>query len=252
MSRTLTAGVLTAIAAGTVRPVIFADLEFDSGTEYLHSAFGDLVNNSNTYTGVGDLGKITTLQEPSDLSAQGFTLELSGIDPTRLAQSISEDTQGRTVKIWIGFLDEDYALIADPIGPHEARMDVFEIELGDTATVALRCESPFADWSRPNIRRYTDEDQQAVYPGDRFFEFGAEMAEKDLIWPAGPAAGKSEVNEKSTKVGTTVTKKVLDRDGGGTQDFIETKVLDRDGGGTTLVPVSRTEKNPDIGGAGDR
>lgn len=61
-------------------------------------------------------------------------------------------------------------IVADPAGPFVYRMDTMEIEAGSTATIVVRAESRLADWDRPRVRRYTDEDQQTLYSGDKFFE----------------------------------------------------------------------------------
>jgi len=41
-----------------------------------------------------------------------------------------------------------------------------------------------ADFARPNVIRYTNADQQQRYPGDRFFEFTEQMAEKSVAFPS--------------------------------------------------------------------
>lgn len=55
-------------------------------------------------------------------------------------------------------------------------------EVGDTATITLSAESRMVTWDRPRTRRYNNEDQQSRYPGDRGFEYVAQMVEKSLIW----------------------------------------------------------------------
>ena len=39
------------------------------------------------------------------------------------------------------------------------------------------------DLERAEVRRYTDADQQAEYPGDRFFEFVAALQEAEIRLP---------------------------------------------------------------------
>lgn len=57
-------------------------------------------------------------------------------------------------------------------------------EDGSTATVSVSAESAGLDLLRAVPTRYTDIDQQRLYPGDRFFEFVTAQAEKTIVWPA--------------------------------------------------------------------
>jgi hypothetical protein len=35
---------------------------------------------------------------------------------------------------------------------------------------------------RPKILRYTNEDQQRLHPGDKFFEYQADLVDRDFNW----------------------------------------------------------------------
>lgn len=194
MARQLTAATETASQASLVRPVWLAELAFDSGTERVTTAPRDLIFQGNTFSALGDFGGVTTMRESSDLSADGVTLRLSGVPTARISEALTEQVQGRTAKLWIGFLDSAYQLIADPAGPFTFRMDAFEVQLGDTAEISLTCESRAILWRQSAVRRYTDQDQQAAYPGDRFFEFVPQMAEKEIVWPSAAGAAASQVS----------------------------------------------------------
>jgi hypothetical protein len=61
-------------------------------------------------------------------------------------------------------------------------MDTCDLEIGETATITLTIQNRLADWERPRLRRYTDEDQQSVYDGDLGLQFVAQMAEKTIYW----------------------------------------------------------------------
>ena len=54
---------------------------------------------------------------------------------------------------------------------------------GAEPSVALACESRLVDLKRAEVRRYTDADQQAEYPGDRFFEFVPALHEAEIRLP---------------------------------------------------------------------
>ena len=71
---------------------------------------------------------------------------------------------------------------ADPELLDQGRLDASETEEGETITVTITAESRFAAWERPVIRRYTDADQQARFPGDRGLEFVSQAAQKEIVW----------------------------------------------------------------------
>lgn len=184
MARDLTTAAENAILASNVLPVWFAELHFDSGIERFSTAHRDITFGGNLFSALGHFGGVSEINEASDLSANGVILRLSGVPVARVSQALSEKVQGRTAKLWSGFLDPDtHALIADPAGPFTFRMDNFAIHMGESATITLACESRAILWSKTTVRRYTDADQQSIYPGDRLFEFVAKMSEKELIWP---------------------------------------------------------------------
>ena len=55
---------------------------------------------------------------------------------------------------------------------------------GAEPRISLTCESRLVDLERAEVRRYTDADQQAEYPGDRFFEFVPALQEAEIRLPA--------------------------------------------------------------------
>jgi hypothetical protein len=79
MSRNLDTTLAPALANPLITPAIFVSLTFQSGVFYVWNGIGNYVLNGNTYTGVGTLGKISAIQEGSDVEAQGLTVTLSGI-----------------------------------------------------------------------------------------------------------------------------------------------------------------------------
>jgi len=46
----------------------------------------------------------------------------------------------------------------------------------------VSCEPLAARLLRPNVSRYSDQDHQMRHPGDKFFEFLAQMENKDVTW----------------------------------------------------------------------
>lgn len=185
MPRSLTSAAETASLAVHVRVVALVELDFASGYLRLATADRSVMFNDHDFVGIGDLGKIAPYGEPTDLSVEGVAIELSGIPPTYIDRALAENVQGRPARLWLAFLDEDDALIDDPVLMFRGRIDTMDIKLGEMATVILRVENRLADWDRPRVRRYTHQDQIARYPGDKGFEFVGQMAEREILWGRG-------------------------------------------------------------------
>ncbi len=79
MTRDAAAGAITKSKAAVFYPFILVELFLDSGTQYVCSLDKNIVWNSNTYLGVGDLGKVTPIEETTDAQASGVSVELTGI-----------------------------------------------------------------------------------------------------------------------------------------------------------------------------
>lgn len=179
---TLTTAVANALIAENVPLVLFVELDFASGFLRLNTSGVNLTWNSVLWTGAGALGSIEPIEEGNTLEARGVALALSGIPTSILDTALEESYQGRNAKIYVAPLDAGHAIIANPVLRWAGRMDNMLVELGQSATITLRCESRLADWDRPRVRRYNHQDQQAEYPGDLGFQYVEQMAEKPINW----------------------------------------------------------------------
>jgi len=189
MSRGLTVAVKNATAAGVVYPVLFAFLDFAGGAMYLCTHIQNIVWNSNTWTGLGDFGKISPVQETGSTQANGLTFSLSGIPSSLLGEVLVTRSRGRTATLWLGCFDASGNLLADPFQLWSGRMDQpVIIDSGDKSEINISAESRLADLGRSRERRYTDEDQNAFFPGDTGLEFVAQLQTKEVVWGKADAA----------------------------------------------------------------
>lgn len=180
--RTLTAAVETAIVADNVIQIDLVQMEFTSGAVRVHNGVGNITYAGNVYSGIGKLGQIDEDAEGQEMKATGARFSLSGVPNDVISIALNENYQGKIVTHWIGLLDEQHRLIADPVIRFKGRMDTMAIEVGQTSSVTVTAEDLMADWDRPRVRRYNDSDQKAEYAGDRGMEFVAEMVDKTFFW----------------------------------------------------------------------
>lgn len=213
--RDLTAGMATEFEAANSRPLIIAELEFDSETLRMWNGIGTLTWNGNDYLGGGNLVAVSPMEETQNLEAKGVICTLSGIPTTLLALSLLERTRGRPFRMWLAMVDTapvagalllqtgDFlllqsgdklllqataapvtnALIADPYRIFTGMMDVMEVsDDGSTGLIRLSVESSMILGRRAKISRYTAEDQKKLYTSDVGLDFINQLMDKEVVW----------------------------------------------------------------------
>lgn len=184
MSRTLPTGMVAKLTEGEVELFHALELQF-STTVYLWTGIGDKTltpdgGSSNTYQGVGNLLQIGEPSEASDLSAQGLSITLNGLNSSILSAALSENYQGRLAKLYFGIVG-----VSEMAQVFSGYMDVMTIEeAADTVNVSLNIESRLIDLERPRIARYTQSSHQSVTGNedDTFFNFITDIADKKIEW----------------------------------------------------------------------
>lgn len=183
MSRGMNASNESAVAADTVAPILFADLDFKSGHVRVHSGLGTITWGGYDWLGVGTFGQVSGLQESAELQRKTVTYTLTGVPNDMIALVLGEDYQGRPAKVYVGFFSTTtYLMVADPELLDSGQMDVSKIKEGQDCSVTITAESRISSWSRPVVRRYTDAEQRKKYPNDKGLEFLSQSAQKEIVW----------------------------------------------------------------------
>lgn len=182
MSRSLTTAAENASRAETYRPVVFVELDFSGGFVRCNSSPYSLTFGGNTFIGVGKLGEITPVEEVAEIRGHTVALRLYGVPPDLAALTLTETYKFRPARIYLGFLDANHAVIADPVMIFAGIMEMLTPNVGEDATVTVQAVSRLRDWERPRRRNYTTEDQALNFPGDKGFEYVAAMVDKTVAW----------------------------------------------------------------------
>lgn len=187
MSRDLAANTAAQYAASHVNPIVFAKLEFDpstAGTLYLHNGLGSYTWGGQTWTGTGDLGQISSIEEGEQISPYNIRLTLSGLDASLAAEAVKQDYYQRPVTLYLGALNASDALVADPDAIWTGFMDQMNVVVGgdNGDTIELLAESELAMFSRSRNILYTNAKQQSDSSGDTFFTHLQEMEDITLDW----------------------------------------------------------------------
>ena len=184
MARDLSAAMLAAIAANTIKPVMIAKLGTSGADLNVWTGVGDLTFEAETYTGVGNFGGVSMIQETSELQASGVTFSLSGVPSSLISAALGSMRYGRTAKLWFGLIDTTTGALVDP--PYlmfTGKTDVPSIDEGpETSVVSITAENRLIDLERSRVRRYTHEDQQIDHAGDLGFEYVQSLQDAEITW----------------------------------------------------------------------
>jgi hypothetical protein len=182
MTRDISAALKARAQSQHFTMLVFVQLEFDSGTIYMHNGIGNYSFGGHTYGGVGAFGAIDAVQEGDDLSPYSITLILSGLDADLMDEVQNQDYYLRPVTVLVGSLDADMQLVADPDEMWSGFMDSADFSLGDENSIRITCESHMAVFDQSNNARYSDADLQREYNGDLFMQYAEEMVEATVVW----------------------------------------------------------------------
>lgn len=171
MSRGLQSVIALAISDPNLEPVLLYEATWASGVVRLWNGLGDISWNGFTWTGVGDLGGVSEVTETTETRIEGITVELSGIPATNVSLALGQARHGLPATVYFGVRNPATDVITADV-MFVGRMDAVSlVDSGEAATITVRYLSRLADMRKASGRRYTDEDLQAEYPGDRGLEF---------------------------------------------------------------------------------
>lgn len=162
-------------------PFVAIDLAFDSGAVRLWNGYTDLTIDGDTFIGAGSFLGVSSVEESAEIAARGITMTLSGISADLISVALAENYQNREARVYLGAIQsngtiQSYQLFA-------GRLDVMTIEeAGETATISVTAENRLIDLERPRTRRFTSEDQKALFPGDLGLDYVNDLQDKTLDW----------------------------------------------------------------------
>ena len=204
MSRNLSAGVSDALEDDVIYPFTAVELQFDGGNVVrLWTGVGTLVFEGQSWVGAGELLKISSVEESSEMAAKGATVNLSGVPSDILSLALSEPYQGRVGKIYLGLFSigalekesGDYILLQDgsriELETQQTSlteifsgfMDTMQIdESPENSIISLTIENKLLTLERPRTARYTHEYQKTVDSTDKGLEYVESIQLRDFVW----------------------------------------------------------------------
>jgi len=182
MTRSISATNITESEKSALAPVVFAFMDFAGTPVFVNTSPMTFTFGGDTYLGVGQFGGISVIQETDKVQATSFTLSLSGVDSANITDALTETYQGRDCIIYLGYVNASHALVDDPFILARGRMDTMPIKLDKESVITMQVESRLADFFRPRVRRFNNQDQQERFPNDDGLEFTEQMVDKELVW----------------------------------------------------------------------
>jgi len=189
--RTISATNEAAFLSQYLRIVMFVRLDLSSGVQRFHTEIGPKIAvhpifGSETYLGLGDFGGINgEVRESTQGSPIGISLMLTGVSASLVNKSFVDDYFRRDADVMIGLQNEAGNLIDDPEILFSGYMDTVNISFTkNNATIQMQLESRGTNLLTSSDVRFTDEDLQREYPGDRGGEYIYRMSDLTLRWGA--------------------------------------------------------------------
>lgn len=161
---------------------VAVDFDFPSGHARFWTGVGTLNFGGFDYSGAGPLGHIGTPPDNDRLVAERKTYQLSGVDPSVMAESDIDNCFGRQVTEYFGFLTEQGALVAAPEVNWQGNIDAVQRRDGKECYIEVNAEYKLVLLDRSDGTMYTDEHQQLLFPGDLGFDKVQAIATKKILW----------------------------------------------------------------------
>ena len=156
------------------------------------SGNNDATIEGETYLGAGSLISIGDIAETAELSSNGISITISGMDSTVLNLALTENYQNRKIIVFLGFLDGGTDEVKGVLNAFTGRMVSMNIlDSTDSSTIVINAENRLIDMKRPSKLRYTSESQKFISSTDTSFNRVMQMIDKEVVWGRKSATNSS-------------------------------------------------------------
>ncbi|KLD61786.1 hypothetical protein, partial [Luteibacter rhizovicinus] len=147
----------------------------------VHTGTGVVIINGQTFLGVGTLGDVGSITEENSTSSSTMSMALSGLDMSLVGETLNKEVIGCSVICYIAAMNESGTISASNV-LFEGFITDTSLQAGQQNALSYVVANVFERWQQGLPDRYTDESQQRLHPGDRFFRYVAQMAERSIYW----------------------------------------------------------------------
>lgn len=170
------AAALNALKQPDAALLAFVDIDWPGGAVRVHSGLGERPFAGLIFQGVGDFGGIKNVSERGGNSPNQLTLTLNVMDAGAVGRIMNDSPEGREVHVHMAVLDDNRKIAHEVPFVYDGEVAKCRIKRGNLAkeipyVISLVCSDWFERWNQaPDLSRTTNEAQQFLYPGDRFFD----------------------------------------------------------------------------------
>lgn len=155
-----------------------------SGNEYQASkgAVEPIWSSTTSYLGVGDFGGISEAKASEVLGPASLTLTLTGIDNSLITEAQEAGRYRDSVTIYQGYRQDDGTLVDDPWIAWKGFFEYASIKIDEESTISVTCHHDLSVLTEKDGSRFSSEDQERRYSGDKFFQFVTDQSGLRLFW----------------------------------------------------------------------
>lgn len=182
--RTITTEAAEVLAGPRMALALLVQMSFDPPVR-LASGSVAIEYAGQLYYGAGALGTVEPIVDAVDSGTQGLRFTLSGVPSEYVALALQESARGVACSVRLAVLHPDTQALVDAPLIWAGTLDQMPISRGaTTSAVGVSAVHKGALLRRAKPLRYTDGDQQRLYPGDSCLRFLVSQAQKQDVWPA--------------------------------------------------------------------
>lgn len=183
--RTLASGAVTQFASANAGPVVLFVHMALSAPVRLNSSPVTINWSGNDWIGAGSLGAVEAVRDQVG-ELQGLRFSISGVPAALLSSALGEDIRNKDCTVYTCVLDNATHAVLDVQSIWVGKLDQMPVRLAadGTFSIAVTAEHPGVTFARPKPLRYTDDDQQRLYPGDTSLRFVVSQSQTPDVWPA--------------------------------------------------------------------
>ncbi|OFC71821.1 hypothetical protein [Alteromonas confluentis] len=176
IERLITPQMAEAAKASPSRLLAFAEIEYENGWIRLHTGHGEREYNGQTYLGVGEFAGVGKVSENDKNTRSRANFSLKLLDLSLFTELLNFRPIGHDFYMHLVAYDENRRIIDGTDYVIDGYVVDYEAVRGDEAksipAVAKLAVSDWMErWAQPTeAAKTTDNAQQAMYPGDRFFD----------------------------------------------------------------------------------
>ncbi|MEL7299378.1 MAG: hypothetical protein AAFM92_03250 [Pseudomonadota bacterium] len=174
LKRLIDPTLLTALAGEEIYPIALVFIDWPTGPVRAHTNTGTVAFEGEDFAGVGELGRIEIPDEATSLVPESAVIALASETTGLLTYADEDQARGSEVRMWVGLTTTPGGTTLKGVPEEVFTGSVVgsSFQLSEGRRIAsLSIEVKAGQPARAGAQVvHSDEDQQALFPGDTFFQ----------------------------------------------------------------------------------